>query len=578
MIPRVSRLGTGFVSAGLYYLHDKRPAEEDRRPSAEEYMLHDKGGAQTSGRLGFVELRNLPVRDPDPSDKKTCYDAAKKALRCMAWVAAHAKDIRQASVAAAAKAAGMAYDDYVRAHNPYRGRKGEKPLYSLSIAWHPTKNNKPTHEQMIAAADEVLEALGMSDRQCVILSHHDRPHPHVHLIINRVSPQTGLYAKTGNDYLRVSAWALEYERRTGLILCTERMFNWERRNGYRQAKSAARRNDPLAKGTYVRGKDVPRGDRDWWKAHDHLPDDQIRAARKDRQQEEAATLTDKAARQVLIADARISRTLGRQRNEVLKQLHALKDQLPPPRRRSPGLKAAVAELFRNTANAFTGKTRRRRGAIERLQDSAARLGARIDEQKKGARSEAARAWTKLEKRHATERQRDEQRLEQRRRRATGRHTGDRALKQFNLRGDPATARHVQPQTRPLILTHAHVAAANPVPQPRKAETIIARLARRLGWKRSKDLPPQTRERLIRPEQGTAPALPPRPDPVRSFAMAARPQKTEEACVRKNAQTWESYERRIEKNLSARERNEQRQDRRNRRRRKRPRTRGRRPDD
>jgi relaxase-like protein len=577
MIPRVSRLGTGFVSAGLYYLHDKRPAEEDGRPSAEEYMLHDKGGAQTSGRLGFVELRNLPVRDPDPSDKKTCYDAAKKALRCMAWVAAHAKDIRQASVAASAKAAGLAYDDYVRTRNPYRGRKGEKPLYSLSIAWHPTKNNKPTHEQMIAAADEVLEALGMADRQCVILSHHDRPHPHVHLIINRVSPQTGLYAKTGNDYLRVSAWALEYERRTGLILCTERMFNWERRNGYRQAKSLARRDDPRAKGAYVRGKDVPRGDRDWWKAHERLSDEQIRAARKDRQEEETAILTHKAALHVLIADARISRTLGKQRNDVLKALHALKTQMPPPGRRSPGLKAAVAELFRTTANAITGKTRRRRGAIERLHDSARGLTTRIDARKKAARDEAARAWTRLEKRHAVERARDEQRMEQRRRQATGRQTGDRALAQFNLRGDPTTARHVQPQVRPLILTHAHVAAASPVPQARKEETLLARLARKLGWKRSKDLPAPTRERIIRPEKGTAPAFPRPPVPSRSFEEAASPRQPEQTPARKSAKDVENYEKRVEKNLARQERAEQQQQR-ERRKRKRPRSKARRMGD
>jgi hypothetical protein len=536
-------------------------------------MLHDKGGAQTSDRLGFVELRNLPVRDPDPRDKTACYDAAKKALRCMAWVAAHAQDIRQASVAASAKAAGMAYDDYVRAHNPYRGRKGEKPLYSLSIAWHPSKNRKPTRKEMVTAADEVLEALGMEDRQCLILSHHDRPHPHVHLIINRVSPQTGLYAKTGNDYLRVSAWALEYERRTGLILCTERMFNWERRNGYRQAKSAARRDDPRAKGTYVRGKNVPRGDRDWWKAHEHLSDDQIREARGARQQEEAAKFTEKAARHVLLADAKIARTLGRQRNDVLKQLHALKTQMPPPRRKSPGLKAAVADLFRKTANAITGRTRRRRGAIERLQDSARGLSARIDDKKKTARDEAARTWTQMEKRHAAERGRDELRIEQRRRQATGRQTGDRALKQFNLRGHAETARHVQPQTRPLILSHAHVAAASPVPQPQMGESFLARLARQLGWRRSKDLPAQTRERL----QGTAPALPRPPEPVRSFEMAASPRQPEQAPARKRAETAESYERRVEKNMAGQERNEQWQQR-ERRKRKRPRSRGRRLSD
>jgi hypothetical protein len=230
----------------------------------------------------------------------------------------------------------------------------------------------------------------------------------------------------------------------------------------------------------------------------------------------------------------------------------------------------VAELFRKTASAITGRTRRRRGAIERLQDSARALGSRIDARKKDARDEAAQAWTKLEKRHAAERARDEQRIEQRRRDATGRQSGDRALKQFNLRGDPATARHVQPQTRPLILTHAHVAAASPVPQPRRAESIIARLARKLGWRGWKDLPAPTRERLTPPEQGTAHALPRPPRPVRSFEMASAPRQPEQAPARKSAETTESYERRVEKNLAGQERNEQRQQR-DRRKRKRPRS-------
>ena len=44
MIPRVAKLGTGFVGAGLYYMHDKRDAgredgvsaAETKRPSAAE--------------------------------------------------------------------------------------------------------------------------------------------------------------------------------------------------------------------------------------------------------------------------------------------------------------------------------------------------------------------------------------------------------------------------------------------------------------------------------------------------------------------------------------------------------------
>lgn len=115
MIPRVARLGTGFVGAGLYYLNDAQPVAESEknRPTAAGYMLRDKHCAQTQYRLGFTETRNLPTKDPE------------KALRCMAWLASNAHHVRRGAVAAAAKAAGMTYDDYVRRNNPFRGRRQE---------------------------------------------------------------------------------------------------------------------------------------------------------------------------------------------------------------------------------------------------------------------------------------------------------------------------------------------------------------------------------------------------------------------------------------------------------------------
>lgn len=566
MIPRVSRLGTGFSGAGLYYLHDKRELD-DNRPSAEQYMLHDKGGAQTSNRLGFVELRNLPVRDPNPDDRNACYEAAQKALRCMAWTAAHARDIRQASVAAAARGAGMSYDDYIRTFNPYRGRPGQKPLYSLSIAFHPTKERMPTRQEMVTAADEVLAALGMSDRQCVIIQHTDTKHPHAHLIINRVSPETGLYAKTSNDFLRVSAWALDWERRTGLILCTERMFNWEKRNANRQAKAMARTDNPRARGAYVRGKDVPRADRDWWKAHEHLPEGQIRAAREGRQKAEAAKFNGKEARRVLLADAKIARTLGKQRGEVLKELRALKaDALYVPARR-PGIAGAVRELFRKTANAITRTPVRRRGTIERLRESAQALDTKIDEQKKSVREDVARAWTRLERRHEVERERDEERIARRQREARGRQSGERALKQFNLRGDDATARQVQPSTRPLTLTNAFVAAALRE-APRKTANLLSRLAQRLG----RIMPARPRDAETMPRRTDVTPSLPKPVPVKAaFEQSASPAQEQK---RQPDISTAAYERRVEKNLNRLERAERREQR-QRRPRKRPRSKGRR---
>ncbi len=106
MIPRVAKLGTGFAGAGMYYMHDKRPdleeqkdaqKSENKRPSAAEYFLTDKGPAQSADRVGFTATRNLSTEEP------------LTAMRQMAFTAAHAHDIRVAAVAASAKAAGMSY-------------------------------------------------------------------------------------------------------------------------------------------------------------------------------------------------------------------------------------------------------------------------------------------------------------------------------------------------------------------------------------------------------------------------------------------------------------------------------------
>ncbi len=173
MIPRVAQLGTGFHGAGQYYLNDVRKRDtinDDTRPTAGDYLLHDKGGVQSTTRVGFTATRNLPTTDP------------KKALRCMSWLAANAQNVRQAAVAAAAKAAGQRYEDYVRNENPFRGRKGTKPVYTLSLAWHPSKDRTPTPSEMLQAADEVLKTLGLGDHQALIVQHTDTAHPHVHLI------------------------------------------------------------------------------------------------------------------------------------------------------------------------------------------------------------------------------------------------------------------------------------------------------------------------------------------------------------------------------------------------------------
>ena len=77
--------------------------------------------------------------------------------------------------------------------------------------------------------DGSLEALGLEGHEALIVAHEDTRHPHVHVIANRVDPETGKAAKLGNSKLRLSRWAEGYEREQGRIRCEERVKNNARR-------------------------------------------------------------------------------------------------------------------------------------------------------------------------------------------------------------------------------------------------------------------------------------------------------------------------------------------------------------
>lgn len=177
MVPKVAGKGSSFKGAALYYLHDKR--------------------ALTSDRIAFTHTENLPTRD------------AGKAIKCMAWTALHQSEIK-------ARAGGSA-----------KGRKLVHPVYTYSLSWAPDES--PAPEEMLAAARESLQALGLEGHEALFVSHNDEPHPHIHVIVNRVHPETGIAAKLSNDHLKLSAWAEEYEKRQGKIRCEQRVENNARR-------------------------------------------------------------------------------------------------------------------------------------------------------------------------------------------------------------------------------------------------------------------------------------------------------------------------------------------------------------
>lgn len=109
------------------------------------------------------------------------------------------------------------------------GHKSDQVVFHYSLAWHPDERPGLSRAEMLRAADESIRALAGEGYQAAIIAHNDTKHPHVHVVINRVNPETGRMLDIWNYKKRLSKWALAYERERGHIWCQERVENWKRR-------------------------------------------------------------------------------------------------------------------------------------------------------------------------------------------------------------------------------------------------------------------------------------------------------------------------------------------------------------
>jgi hypothetical protein len=175
MIPNI-QTGKSFEGAQLYYLHDKREAGEALRLSDE--------------RVAWTETRN------------TAHDAAHEAF---AEMVATARDQDQLKMISGIRLSG---------------RPCEEPVMTISLSWHPSEN--PGKEEMVQAADSYLRHMGWDEHQAVYLGHNDTAHPHLHIVLNRIHPETGKVLDDAFSKNRTQEWARDYEHEHGRIWCEER--------------------------------------------------------------------------------------------------------------------------------------------------------------------------------------------------------------------------------------------------------------------------------------------------------------------------------------------------------------------
>lgn len=256
MVPRLTKGGQSFKGAALYYLHDKRLDGEKVRLTAD--------------RVSWTETRNLPTADPQ------------RAWRMMADTASQQ--------AALKSAAGI----------EQTGRKLEKPVFAYSLSWHPEET--PDRAEMLRAADASLKTLGLEQHQALITAHHDEPHPHVHILVNRVSPIDGRAATLSKSKLALSRWAEAYERAQGKIRCDDRVTNNAARDQANEFNRAAK-DQP--------GISVPKG----------ANDDRTTSAAR-RRSSDAARTNPKRAKAIKEAQLAKDRELAQSSS----QIHALHRQ------------------------------------------------------------------------------------------------------------------------------------------------------------------------------------------------------------------------------------------------------------
>jgi hypothetical protein len=95
----------------------------------------------------------------------------------------------------------------------YQSVRSQKPVYHLSINWPQEEN--PNRAGMEIAVDRVLSDLGLEEHQAVVVAHNDTAHPHVHVMVNRVHPETLKTWSNRHDWRRIETTLRELETSLG---------------------------------------------------------------------------------------------------------------------------------------------------------------------------------------------------------------------------------------------------------------------------------------------------------------------------------------------------------------------------
>jgi len=275
------------------------------------YCSHDEGSRNTAERVDWMATRNLALEDPD------------QAYKIMIATAAAKNDLK--------KAAGV------------RGGRPEKlgPVMHVVISFD--ADEPRSRGIMEKAADDLLTHLGADpdlmpkakskpkrrqfadEHQVIMYAHTDKDHHHIHLMINRIHPVTGISLPSNKDQDKAQDWALEFSKRYG----TDHKTPAREENKKKRERGQS----------YIRPKRKPRNVYDVEQAvRDVANDNQVKAVRKVQRTKDALLAQD---------GRKVASRHHAQRNELVERFRAQKDRLGKDLRRNlRKSEALVTEQYR----------------------------------------------------------------------------------------------------------------------------------------------------------------------------------------------------------------------------------------
>ena len=98
----------------------------------------------------------------------------------------------------------------------------KRTLAHVAIALHPSDAVKVDSNVFFDIALKYIEKMGYGNSQAVVWRHYDEPHPHIHLLLNRVTPE-GRVVDDRVDYIKHAEFRAEEEVHYDLV---RTRFRW----------------------------------------------------------------------------------------------------------------------------------------------------------------------------------------------------------------------------------------------------------------------------------------------------------------------------------------------------------------